>query len=83
VTAPLSIADFLDRQALLGPHFEGQSWDRWRAVLRAAFGPPMSDRPFTGNGPRRMFYPVAVPHSGFILRNASKNPSLTGYSERR
>jgi hypothetical protein len=42
---PLNVIDFLfDSRALLGPHFEGPSWDRWRAVLRAAFALPMSIR---------------------------------------
>jgi hypothetical protein len=36
-TASLSILDFVDDERLLGPHFEGTSWDRWRAVLKAAF----------------------------------------------
>jgi hypothetical protein len=39
----LSILDFVDDERLLGPHFEGQSWDRWRSVLRAAFALPMTD----------------------------------------
>jgi hypothetical protein len=43
-TASISILDFLDSPQLLGPYFEGASWDRWRAVLRAAFALPMSDR---------------------------------------
>jgi hypothetical protein len=37
-----SIIDFLDSRHFLGPFFEGPSWDRWRAVLRAAFALPMS-----------------------------------------
>ena len=39
-----SIVDFIDDPALLGASFAGPSWDRWRAVLRAAFALPMSDR---------------------------------------
>jgi hypothetical protein len=39
-----SIIDFLDAPEFLGSHFEGATWDRWRAVLRAAFALPMSDR---------------------------------------
>lgn len=37
-----SIIDFVTDPHLLGPHFLGPSWDRWRAVLRAAFALPMS-----------------------------------------
>lgn len=38
------ILDFLTDEYLLGPHFTGPSWNRWRAVLRAAFALPMSRR---------------------------------------
>jgi hypothetical protein len=44
MAAALSIIDFVDHDQLLGPHFEGPSWDRWRAVLRAAAALPMSQR---------------------------------------
>jgi hypothetical protein len=52
VTVPYSaqrvanIVDFIGDPHLLGPSFEGPTWDRWRAVLRAAFALPMtvSDR---------------------------------------
>ena len=27
---------------LFGPMFAGQSWDNWRAILKAALGLPMS-----------------------------------------
>ena len=40
----VNIINFIDSPLLLGPHFEGPSWDRWRAVLRAAFALPMSER---------------------------------------
>ena len=40
----LSIADALDDPALFGPWFLGPSWDTWRAILKAAFALPMSDR---------------------------------------
>src|SRR5947207_1239782 len=33
-----NIIDIIDDPELLGPYFEGSSWNRWRAVLRAAFG---------------------------------------------
>jgi hypothetical protein len=36
------ILDTLDDAQLLGPYFEGASWDRWRACLKAAFGLPMT-----------------------------------------
>lgn len=39
-----SIIDFVDDANLLGPFFRGESWDRWRAVLRAAFALPLTDR---------------------------------------
>jgi hypothetical protein len=42
--AALSILDFVDHEHLLGPHFEGPSWDRWRSVLKAAFALPMTER---------------------------------------
>jgi hypothetical protein len=42
MTAP-TIIDFLEAPALLRPQFAGASWDRWRAVLKAAFALPMSD----------------------------------------
>jgi hypothetical protein len=38
------IITFLDDPELLGRQFEGPSWDRWHAVLRAAFALPMSAR---------------------------------------
>jgi hypothetical protein len=34
--------DFISDPSLLRSSFEGPSWDRWRAVLRAAFALPMS-----------------------------------------
>jgi hypothetical protein len=36
-----SIIDFISDPALLGLAFAGASWDRWRAVLKAAFALPM------------------------------------------
>jgi hypothetical protein len=36
--------DFITDPAMLGPFFEGASWDRWRAVLRGAFALPMTTR---------------------------------------
>jgi hypothetical protein len=37
------IADFDDPE-LWGPWFQGPSWDTWRAVLRAAFGQPLTEQ---------------------------------------
>jgi hypothetical protein len=37
-----SIVDFIADPALLGPFFSGASWNRWRAVLKAAFALPMT-----------------------------------------
>jgi len=39
-----SVIDFISDPNLLGPHFTGPSWDRWKAVLRAAFCLPMTER---------------------------------------
>jgi hypothetical protein len=38
----LSIANLMSQPNLLGPHFKGASWDRWRAVVKATFGEPMT-----------------------------------------
>ena len=42
--AASSIIDFISDPDLLRSSFEGPSWDRWRAVLKAAFALPMSKR---------------------------------------
>lgn len=39
-----NVIDFIADPSLLRSSFEGPSWDRWRAVLRAAFALPMSRR---------------------------------------
>lgn len=39
-----NILDFISEPTLLQSSFEGPSWQRWRAVLRAAFALPMSRR---------------------------------------
>jgi hypothetical protein len=39
-----TIIDFVSDPAFLGPFFGGDSWDRWRAVFRAADAQPMSER---------------------------------------
>ena len=39
----MNIVEVLDDSALLGPWFEGSSWDAWRAVLKAAFALPLSE----------------------------------------
>jgi hypothetical protein len=43
-SAAPSIIDFISDRHLLGPHFDGPSWDRWRAVMRALFALPMSSQ---------------------------------------
>jgi len=40
---PDNILDFISDERLLGAHFAGPSWARWRAILRATFALPMSD----------------------------------------
>ena len=42
--ASASIIDFIGDAQLLRASFDGPSWDRWRAVLKAAFALPMSRR---------------------------------------
>jgi hypothetical protein len=49
----ITITDALADPDLLGPHFAGPSWDRWRAVLRAAEGLPLDAEQ------RRLFAEVA------------------------
>lgn len=41
---PDNVLDFISDPVYLGRAFDGPSWDRWRAVLRAAFYLPMSSR---------------------------------------
>lgn len=36
-------AQAIDDPLLLGPSFSGPSWDLWRAILKAAFGEPMTE----------------------------------------
>src|SRR5579872_709982 len=38
-----TVIDFLSDPDLLGPHYAGSSWDRWRACLKAAYALPMTD----------------------------------------
>jgi len=46
MTAPArTIIDLMDGP--LAPFYEGPSWDRWRAVLRAAYALPMTCAYFT------------------------------------
>lgn len=37
-----SLIEFISDRALLGPFFDGPSWDLWRAVLKAATAAPMT-----------------------------------------
>jgi len=39
----LRVSDVMSSPKLLGPHFHGDSWGRWRAVIKATFGEQMSD----------------------------------------
>jgi hypothetical protein len=39
----VSIIDFLDDPELLGGHFAGPSWARWRACLKGGFALPMTE----------------------------------------
>ena len=39
----LSIVDAMNDPALFGPWFLGPSWDVWRAILKGAFGLPLTD----------------------------------------
>src|SRR5438874_907019 len=44
-TADLDIVEAMDHPGLFAPWFRGaSSWDGWRAILRAAFGLPMSEQ---------------------------------------
>jgi hypothetical protein len=38
----LDIVSFMTDPKLCGPHFEGDSWDHWRATLKAMFALPMT-----------------------------------------
>src|ERR1039457_1211776 len=38
----LTIANMMSRPSLLGPHFKGESWNRWKSVIKAAFAEPMT-----------------------------------------
>jgi hypothetical protein len=38
----IAVADALRSNHLFGPHFEGESWNTWRAVLKATFAEPLS-----------------------------------------
>ena len=49
----MSVIDMMRDAHLLGPFFEGASWDRWRAALKAAFALPMTKRD------RELFHEVA------------------------
>jgi hypothetical protein len=37
----IGIVEAMENPALFGPHFAGDSWSTWRAVLKATFGEPM------------------------------------------
>src|SRR6516162_2954610 len=43
MTQPLTtIGNAFDDPMLLGRHFQGESWDSWKALLRGAFAEPLS-----------------------------------------
>jgi hypothetical protein len=42
MTTRLTITDALKSQHLFAPFFFGASWNRWKAVLKAAFAEPLS-----------------------------------------
>ena len=39
----IGVVDAMDSKLLFGPFFAGASWEVWRAVLKGAFGEPMTD----------------------------------------
>jgi hypothetical protein len=41
--ATIGVIDAMNSPKLFGPHFAGDSWDTWRAVLKATFAEPMDD----------------------------------------
>jgi hypothetical protein len=38
----VNVIEFISDPTVLGPYFDGPSWDRWRAVLKAAYALPMT-----------------------------------------
>lgn len=40
----MNVIDFFTHRQALGPFFEGSSWSRWLAILRAAWALPMSEQ---------------------------------------
>lgn len=45
--APISVAEAWSSKRLFGPFFSGASWNRWRAVFKAAFAEPLTDDELT------------------------------------
>jgi len=41
---PISATDAMTLPGLFGPHFAGESWGMWRAVVKAALAEPMTDQ---------------------------------------
>jgi hypothetical protein len=39
----ISVSAAMSSPKLLGPHFTGESWNTWRATIKATFAEPMSD----------------------------------------
>lgn len=42
--SPPSIITAMDDPALFGPFFQGESWNNWRTVLKAAYGLPLGEQ---------------------------------------
>jgi hypothetical protein len=38
----LRVCDVMSRPNLLGPYFRGDSWNRWRSIIKATFAEPMT-----------------------------------------
>jgi hypothetical protein len=78
----MNIAQVIGDQNLLGRYFEGPSWDRWRAVLKAAYALPLTERE------RALFHEVAGERApprrpvrelvAVVGRGGGKNSAATG-----
>jgi hypothetical protein len=78
----MNIAQVIGDQNLLGRYFEGPSWDRWRAVLKAAYALPLTERE------RVLFHEVAGERApprrpvrelvAVVGRGGGKNSAATG-----
>jgi hypothetical protein len=41
--AVISVSNALASPRLFAPHFAGESWNVWKAVIKAAYAEPMND----------------------------------------